>query len=329
MALISIIVPVYNTEKYIERCIESILQQTFSDYNLFLVDDGSTDRGGEICDEYACRDNRIHVIHQKNLGPSAARNTGIEWGLKDSDNKWFAFVDSDDWIHPQYLEILLSAAEQNDVLISVCGIMRVDKKEPMEKISCSSYIKKSETLYLDYARKIVNVSACGKLYNKKCFESIRYPIGKQWEDLATTYKLILAVPYCSVIDEALYYYFNNPEGIVKRFWSPRRLDEFVAYETQLKFFEQDEKWKEIFEALQLSYIRAISYSYFMLRDSLMPAKEKKYYGRILSKKMKKALASYKGKLKFVENLGIYETAYPLIVDLFWRIRSALNKLKKK
>ena len=328
MPQISVIIPVYNVEKYLHRCIDSILVQTFEDFELILIDDGSPDRCGAICDEYAEQDNRIHVIHQENGGLSAARNAGIDWALAHSNSQWLTFVDSDDWIHPQYLEALLSAAKCNHVLISTCGIEKVDKQDKLEMKECSSYVKKSEELYLEYAQKTVNMVACGKLYNIKCFHTVRYPLNKQWEDLATTYKIIFSVPECAVINQNLYYYYNNPEGIVRHSWTPKRLDELEAYEAQLKFFGKQEKWKDIYETLQLTYIKTISYSYFMERESDMDQKSKKYYGKLLSRKMRYALKQYNDlKISFKENLGIYETAYPHLMSIYWHGRGIINKLK--
>ena len=103
---VSVIVPIYNVELYLSRCIDSILAQTFTDFELILVDDGSPDKCGEICDKYAAQDKRIHVIHKENGGLSDARNAGIEWTLNNTSCLWITFVDSDDWVHPEYLEIL-------------------------------------------------------------------------------------------------------------------------------------------------------------------------------------------------------------------------------
>ena len=105
---ISVIVPVYKVEKYLSRCIDSILAQTYTDFELILVDDGSPDNCGKICDGYAEKDNRV-VIHQGNGGISAARNAGIDWAFENSDSEWIAFIDSDDWVHPLYLECLYNA----------------------------------------------------------------------------------------------------------------------------------------------------------------------------------------------------------------------------
>ena len=112
MAKISVIVPVYKVEQYLNRCIDSLLCQTFSDFELILVDDGSPDACPAICDSYAEKDARVHVIHQANGGLSAARNAGIEWSLQKSDSEWISFVDSDDWVHERYLESLFSAVRE-------------------------------------------------------------------------------------------------------------------------------------------------------------------------------------------------------------------------
>ena len=111
MPEISVIVPVYKVEQFIHRCVDSILLQSFYDFELILVDDGSPDQCGAICDAYAAADNRIHVIHQKNGGLSAARNTGIDYVMANSKSHWLTFVDSDDWLHPDFLKVLYTTAE--------------------------------------------------------------------------------------------------------------------------------------------------------------------------------------------------------------------------
>ena len=128
MPAISVIVPVYKVEKYIHRCVDSILGQTFTDYELILVDDGSPDNCGAICDEYAVKDSRIVVIHQENGGLSAARNTGIDWSFANSDSRWLTFIDSDDWVHPEYLQRLLAAAVEHNVSVSICGYAQTEGK---------------------------------------------------------------------------------------------------------------------------------------------------------------------------------------------------------
>ena len=129
MAEISVIVPVYKVEKYIKRCIDSILIQTFQDFELILVDDGSPDKCSQICEKYAQRDERIVVLHRENGGLSAARNTGIDWTFLNSESKYITFIDSDDWIHPQYLDILYQAVINMKSPVSVVGFKRVENFE--------------------------------------------------------------------------------------------------------------------------------------------------------------------------------------------------------
>lgn len=112
MGVISIIVPVYKVEKYLKRCVDSILEQTFRDFELILVDDGSPDQCGRICETYAEKDGRTIALHRENGGLSAARNTGLDWMFANSESSYVTFIDSDDWIHPLYLETLLGAIEK-------------------------------------------------------------------------------------------------------------------------------------------------------------------------------------------------------------------------
>lgn len=126
---ISIVVPVYKVEKYIHRCIKSILNQSYSSFNLVIVDDGSPDNCGKICDEYAKKDTRIHVIHKSNGGLSDARNAGIDWAIKNSDSKWITFIDSDDWVHPQYLEKMISSAEETNCNVCIVRYKKTNVPE--------------------------------------------------------------------------------------------------------------------------------------------------------------------------------------------------------
>ena len=148
MQKISVIVPVYKVEKYIHRCVDSILGQTYADFELILVDDGSPDNCGAICDEYAAKDSRVVVIHQENGGLSAARNAGIDWAFANSDSQWISFVDSDDWIHPCFLERLWQAARTYRVSISCCKFQRVCEEMLMEPIQeVAAKIRKTEDIY--------------------------------------------------------------------------------------------------------------------------------------------------------------------------------------
>ncbi|MBR2317955.1 MAG: glycosyltransferase family 2 protein, partial [Spirochaetales bacterium] len=189
MPKISVIVPVYNVESYLKRCVDSILGQTYSDFELILVDDGSPDNCPQICNEYAEKDSRIRVIHQLNGGLSAARNAGIDWVFQNSDSEWFSFIDSDDYVHPRYLEVLLNAAESTGCDVSIGSYIEFsgDSVKSENEIAVPKKYK-PEDFYVQYS--VETTIACGKLYRRRYFETIRYPVGKIHEDEFTTYKIL-------------------------------------------------------------------------------------------------------------------------------------------
>ena len=235
MPAISVIVPVYKVEKYIHRCVDSILGQTFRDFELILVDDGSPDNCGAICDEYAAKDSRVVVIHQENGGLSAARNAGIDWAFAHSDSQWISFIDSDDWVHPEYLERLLAAAVDNGVSVSICAYVQTDGREPeIDPETLVPALWDTEEFYV--AHNVNATIACGKLYRRECFETIRYPLGKLHEDEFTTYKILFRFPTVAVIHAPLYFYYTNPESIMQSQWSSSRHVAYDALEEQIEFF---------------------------------------------------------------------------------------------
>ena len=237
MAIVSVIVPVYNVERYIHRCIDSILQQTFRDFELVLIDDGSPDQCGAICDDYASIDSRVHVIHKENGGLSAARNSGIDWAFSKSDSEWLTFVDSDDWIHKFFLESLLSAVRKDNTCIAIGNALWTKGESFSENAIRPSVVWRTAEYYQLHT--VNSTVAWGKLYNKKCFRNIRFPDGKIHEDEYVTYKILFAQEYISVIDQPIYAYFQNDTGITRGKWTPARLDALVGIEQQISFFEKE------------------------------------------------------------------------------------------
>lgn len=233
MSQITVIVPVYKVEPYLRRCVDSILSQTFTDFDLILIDDGSPDLCGEICEEYAVNDSRVHVIHhEKNLGLSAARNSGIEWALQESNSEWISFVDSDDWVHPLYLEALFNAAQGYD--LSIGGRIYTKGEEPQISNTGSIILLKPEDLCCEnFGNAIV---AWGKLYKKTLFTTIRYPVGHVYEDAFITYKILFRYQVLPFINLSIYYYFYNPDSITHTIWNPNRLDELQATIEQISYF---------------------------------------------------------------------------------------------
>lgn len=214
--LISVIVPVYNVEKYIYQCVDSILNQTYENLEIILVNDGSLDNCGKICDEYAKKDNRIIVIHKENGGVSSARNVGIE----NSHGKWISFIDSDDWIEKEYFEIMLEQAQSQNAEIIVCGYNKIWGNS-VEKINILG--KKEIYNSKEYLIKTLNPqSGCGfchmKLIKKESINNIRFDesliIGEDALFNMQISKNITKAVFCKI---ALYNYRNNGNSAVKRY----------------------------------------------------------------------------------------------------------------
>lgn len=233
--LVSVIVPVYRVEKYINRCIDSILEQTYKKLEIILIDDGSDDKCPEICDEYGKMDSRIKVIHKLNGGLSEARNIGID----SSKGEYVAFVDSDDYLHERYIEIMYSIAEQTQSDIVQCGFCSVLDDD--EIIDCSDL---SFTLLSPRQFSIQTYTLMGwkgtvawnKLYRREMFGEIRYPIGKIHEDDITTYKLIWKATNIANINSKLYYYRQREDSIMGEKYSLKHLDAQLAYKGQEQFY---------------------------------------------------------------------------------------------
>ena len=209
---ISVIVPIYNVEKYLRKCLNSIISQTYKNIEIILVDDGSTDSSGKIIDEFKINDNRILVIHKQNGGLSDARNEGI----KKASGKYIAFIDSDDFINEMMLEMLIKNIEKYNADISICSYENifdndVCKKTNNNNLTCYNAQEALEDL-LNNDKKITN-HAWNKLYKKELFDEITYPKGRNFEDIATTYKLLEISKIIVYSDFVGYYYRQHQRSI--------------------------------------------------------------------------------------------------------------------
>ena len=238
MPIISVIVPVYDVEPYLRQCVDSILAQTFQDFELILVDDGSPDNCGKICDEYALKDNRIHVIHQSNGGLSAARNAALDWMFANSSSSYLTFIDSDDWVHERYLERLYKEMDKRKPSICASDFAYVsDSAEELH--TASSEVGGSEIPTEKFwCDKLGAVSACCKLYSKDLFTTLRFPIGKLFEDGMLMPFVIFQVPSVTHLDSPLYFYRMRENSITHQKWSPLKLDYCDAMEMQMEFFAE-------------------------------------------------------------------------------------------
>lgn len=224
---ISFIVPIYNVEKYLKECVDSILSQTYRNFELILVDDGSPDGCPEMCDEYAKQDSRVVVIHKKNGGLSDARNAGLDI----AKGEYIGFVDSDDYISPIMYETLINRILSDKSDLAICEYVRVSESgvklsndELNHKMHNRCYSSKEfiKELFIPYG--ISYVVTVNKLYRKDIFNELRFPAGKQHEDEFIIHRVIAQCNKISYVEDGLYYYRQREESIITRKFDARRLD---------------------------------------------------------------------------------------------------------
>lgn len=237
--LISVIVPVYNVEKYLARCVESIRKQTYQNLEIILVDDGSPDECPRICDQFALADARIRVIHKPNGGLSDARNAGIE----AASGTYIGFVDSDDYIHPQmYMDLWKSLKDEN-ADIAVCGVKKVSEEDrevpgsPENSVRVYSGREAVANLF-DASLYLQSVVAWNKLYRRTLFDGVRYPVGKLHEDEFTTYTLFYKSDKVVYNAGIYYYYYQRADSIMGERKFSFSYDGLEAYEQMEDFFEK-------------------------------------------------------------------------------------------
>lgn len=329
MSTISVVVPVYKVEKYLTRCVDSILAQTYRDFELILVDDGSPDQCGDICEEYASQDKRIVVLHRENGGLSAARNMGLEWIFANSESRYITFIDSDDWIHPQFLEILLQAVSNYNAGISVCKFERVNtydqedihvlKTPPQtEEMGAEEFLCKHEWDF-NYA--------CGKLYRKEYLKKIRYPQGKKYEDTFTTYKVLFLADDIVYINAPLYYYFYNPEGISHSLWDPSELSIMDGMTDQIEFYKNNGYQKALEKEMYL-FVNHHAYQICRIRENSAEKKKNLPYLRKLKKEMFQLIRQNPEKYGYKTMPQCYEAAYPMLMKIYHKIGRVLHKVAK-
>jgi len=238
--LISIIVPIYNVEPYIRKCVDSILNQTYKELEIILVEDGSPDKCGDICDEYSLKDNRVKTIHKKNGGLSSARNAGIDI----AKGEYIGFVDSDDWIENDMYETLYKTLTERNADISVCGRYivqdgRITTISDTEEVQTFTRCEALSQLVLDEYNGIKNF-AWDKLYKKELFETIRYPEGRCFEDIFTTYKLFAISEKIAEIKSPKYYYLMRGDSICGTNTPSKRYDYYQANIECLEYIKKIE-----------------------------------------------------------------------------------------
>lgn len=262
MPKISVIVPVYNVENYLKRCVDSILNQVFIDYELILVDDGSTDNSGVICDEVAKTDHRIIVIHTTNSGPGYARNIALDWVFENSDSKWIAFIDSDDMVSIYYLELLYKVACDSGAEICACDYIEYNNDQEIdaykESLSIKTEIYDAETFY---CQKYTG-GPCRQLFCKNLWKNIRFPggIGVIGEDAFVTYKIVFMCKKIAYISSVMYFYYQSSNSLIRSEWSPKKMLSISAFENQMSFFKES-RYNNAYKKSILDYANVLHANY--------------------------------------------------------------------
>lgn len=241
--MISIVIPTYNVENYLHRCIDSVLAQSYQDFEVILVDDGSIDSTPEICDYLALKDFRIRVIHKKNGGLSSARNVGIEAANGD----WLMFVDSDDWLHPECVKLLLSDVLTYDVKMAMAGHMRTSQPINQEAAQKDDFL-----VVVDRDKAIPRmlhgewISAWSKLYHRSLWENVRFPEGLNNEDYAILIRIFEQCEKVTYRKEPLYYYYIHEGSICRSKMNPHTFDEFRTGQMVWEYCKQKfPQWSNI------------------------------------------------------------------------------------
>ena len=297
--LVSVVIPVYNVEKYLEACIDSILQQTYEKIEIILVDDGSTDSCGKICDEYASKDSRLKVLHKGNGGLSSARNAGI----KVATGEWITFIDSDDYISEVYIEQLVKGLRE-DIEVVICNMSDVETELSHSIIDTAHRYSAHEALRYILSETVLNTSACAKLFRTCLFEEIKFPEGKIYEDYATIPKIIANINGVLHYESALYFYRPNPASITGVQFSEKRMQYFEISDAIEQFIHEHKP-----DFVRLVAMRKTRYAISFYRQIRKSKYENQKVENYLSTTIKDNIIPY----IFSTQYSLFSKAYGLLI----------------
>lgn len=264
-SLISIIIPVYNAEKHLSRCIDSVLDQTYKNIEIILVNDKSTDNSGNICNHYKTKNKNIKVLHHEyNHGSAgASRNTG----LKKATGEYIAFIDSDDWVHPYMMKAMLTAIKISNTKIAECELIETDayfiKSIDYNNIIKNIFIEER----LDSLKRILNTqrfSVCVRLYERSLLTNVKFPEQVISEDVYFTLEVYYKISKTAKIKAPFYYYFITPDSVTRKSYSIKHLDTLDSGLHVQKSLQKTEKDRELLIAVQYHILRKVIYHYKMM-----------------------------------------------------------------
>ena len=303
--IISIIVPIYNVGKYLPKCIESILNQTFKNFELILVNDGSTDNSGVVCDDYEKKDTRIKIIHKSNGGVSSARNAG----LYVAKGEYIGFVDPDDYIDKNMYEKLYRLCIDNNSDIAICRFNReingkIQNKESTEEII---ELNNMEAMNELFKGNLYRFSLCNKLFSKKCFNDVLFPEGRIHEDLSTTYKLFANSKKAVYINYCGYIYVRRENSILTSTYNEKRLQAFIAWDEIIEFI--DKNYYEIIEQVIATFTYWCVDNILYILNQVNNSKKKNNYLNIIQKYTTKYYI-------YIKRNNILSRSYKLRIRIF-------------
>lgn len=251
---ISIIVPVYKVEQYLERCVNSLINQTYKNIEIILVDDGSPDQCPKMCDDYASEDSRIKVIHKKNGGLSDARNAGLDAAI----GEYIAFVDSDDWVEPDFIEQLYVNAKKENADISIIGCTLVwddGRRKPVSNDKGYYVFDNEKAIREMLAQRKFGCMVCQKMYRKQIFDTVRFPVGKLYEDVAVSMPTFLRARKVVVSENQGYNYYQRDDSIVNSKFDERKLFFLECCQNIIKY---SDRYDKIYDTeAHVFYLRAL------------------------------------------------------------------------
>ena len=241
-ALISVIIPVYNVKAYLARCVNSVMTQTYPHLEIFLVDDGSTDGSGELCDSLASGDERIRVIHRENGGAAAARNAGLD----AAQGTYIAFADADDFLRPEMLERMCCVREETDADLVVGGFVRVQQDAEVKDVFSEHPLKEEEAVCIEGAdilkqlteRDTETVVLWNKLYRREVFADVRFPEGRTFEDFYAAHRVLWNCQRVVYMKSVLYFYAERTDSVSRAMSRGKILDSVEGHEERVRFFRE-------------------------------------------------------------------------------------------
>ena len=240
--LVSVIIPVYNISEYVTKCLESVVLQSYENLEIIVVDDGSTDESGKICDKIALKDSRLKVYHRKNGGLSSARN----FGISKAHGEYVALVDGDDFVKKDFVKAMVIAVEETGAEVVVCGF---DEFVTREKVLSG----KEAAIKLLVEQENMEIVAWNKLYRRELFDGIEYPVGEKHEDNLTTYKILAKAEKVAYVSKSLYSYVKRPGSIMNEAKLVERLSaRYKAAEEAVKYFRNNKELRQAAEVAVLT-----------------------------------------------------------------------------